>query len=270
MENQANQNSTVNDVYSVDLNCDVGESTGSQIVGNDQVLIPLVSSANIACGGHGGDQGHIARAVQIAIEHGVTIGAHPGYPDRENFGRRPVELSPEQLADTLRRQLVFLADIVSRYRGEIKYVKPHGALYHCCNVDASAAQAVVELAQAFDPSLSMMGQAGTEFERICDQMNVHFIREAFADRRYLKNGRLVPRSQPEAVIRDPTAAGLQAVSIVLQAKVTIDSNHEAEVIGDSICVHGDSSNAIKILRSTRDMLIRAGVRIEHPQIGGSN
>jgi len=229
MENQANQNSTVNDVYSVDLNCDVGESTGSQIVGNDQVLIPLVSSANIACGGHGGDQGHIARAVQIAI------------------------LSPEQLADTLRRQLVFLADIVSRYRGEIKYVKPHGALYHCCNVDASAAQAVVELAQAFDPSLSMMGQAGTEFERICDQMNVHFIREAFADRRYLKNGRLVPRSQPEAVIRDPTAAGLQAVSIVLQAKVTIDSNHEAEVIGDSICVHGDSSNAIKILRSTRDM-----------------
>jgi len=173
MENQANQNSTVNDVYSVDLNCDVGESTGSQIVGNDQVLIPLVSSANIACGGHGGD---------------------------------------------------------------IKYVKPHGALYHCCNVDASAAQAVVELAQAFDPSLSMMGQAGTEFERICDQMNVHFIREAFADRRYLKNGRLVPRSQPEAVIRDPTAAGLQAVSIVLQAKVTIDSNHEAEVIGDSICV----------------------------------
>ena len=264
MGNQANHNLTGNDVHSVDLNCDVGESTGSQIVGDDQVLIPLVSSANIACGGHGGDQEHVARAVQIAIEHGVTIGAHPGYPDRENFGRQAMELSSEQLVDTLQQQLGFLSAIVSRCGGEIKYVKPHGALYHCCNVDAVIAKTVVEVSRAFDPSLSMMGQAGTEFQRICDQMNVHFIREAFADRRYLKNGSLMPRSQPDAVIGDPMAAGLQAVSIVLQAKAAIDSNHEVEVIGDSICVHGDSPSAAEILRSTRDMLMRAGVTIEPP------
>ena len=262
MKNQANDNLTDNDVYSVDLNCDVGESTGSQIVGNDQVLIPLVSSANIACGGHGGDQEHVARAVQIAIEHGVTIGAHPGYPDRENFGRQAMELSSQQLADTLRQQLEFLAGIVSRFGGEIKYVKPHGALYHRCNVDSATARVVVEVSQAFDPSLSMMGQAGTEFQRICDQMNVHFIREAFADRRYLQNGSLMARNQPGAVISDPKAAGLQAVSIVLQATVAIDFNHDVEVIGDSICVHGDSPSAAEILRSTRDALIQAGVMIE--------
>jgi len=265
MENQANQSSTDNDVRRVDLNCDVGESTGSQIVGNDQVLIPLVSSANIACGGHGGDQRHVARAVQIAIEHGVTIGAHPGYPDRDNFGRQPMELSPDQLADTLRGQLEFLAVIVSRYQGEIKYVKPHGALYHRCNVDAATAKTVVEVAQAFDPSLSMMGQAGTEFQVVCNQMGVQFIREAFADRRYLTDGSLMPRGQPGAVINDPEAAGLQAVSIVLQTKVAIDSNHKAEVIGDSICVHGDSPNAAEILRIARDMLIRAGVMIGSPR-----
>ena len=261
MGNQANDNLTDYDGYSVDLNCDVGESTGSQIVGDDQVLIPLVSSANSACGGHGGDQAHVARAVQIAIEHGVTIGAHPGYPDRENFGRQAMELSSEHLVDTLQQQLGFLSGIVSRFGGEIKYVKPHGALYHRCNVDTVIAKTVVEVSREFDPSLSMMGQAGTEFQRICDQMNVHFIREAFADRRYLKNGSLMPRSQLDAVISDPKDAGLQAVSIVLQAKVAIDSNHEAQVIGDSICVHGDSPSAAEILRTTRDMLIQAGVMI---------
>jgi len=264
MENQANQNSTGNDVYRVDLNCDVGESTGLQIVGNDQVLIPLVSSANIACGGHGGDEQHITRAVQIAIEHGVTIGAHPGYPDRENFGRQAMQLSPQQLVDTLRQQLGFLAGIVSFYGGEIRYVKPHGALYHRCNVDAETAQAVVEASQAFNSSLSMMGQAGTEFQRICDRMKVAFIREAFADRRYLKTGSLMSRSQPEAVISDPQAAGSQAVSIVLRSKVAIDSNHEVKVIGDSICVHGDSPKAAEILRCVKDMLTRACVVIGPP------
>ena len=134
-------------------------------------------------------------------------------------------------------------------------------LYHRCNVDTVIAKTVVEVSREFDPSLSMMGQAGTEFQRICDQMNVHFIREAFADRRYLKNGSLMPRSQLDAVISDPKDAGLQAVSIVLQAKVAIDSNHEAQVIGDSICVHGDSPSAVEILRTTRDMLIQAGVMI---------
>ena len=265
MGNQANDNLTDYDGYSVDLNCDVGESTGSQIIGNDPVLIPLVSSANIACGGHGGDQEHVARAVQIAIEHGVTIGAHPSYPDRENFGRLAMELSPEQLADTLRQQLDFLAGIVSRYGGEIKYVKPHGALYHGCNVDAAIAKTVVEASRAFDPSLSMMGQAGMDFQRVCDQLSVHFIREAFADRRYLKDGSLMSRSQPGAVVSDPKAAGSQAVSIVLQAKVAIDSNHEVEVIGDSICVHGDSPRAAEILQVTRDMLVRAGVLIGTPK-----
>ena len=144
-------------------------------------------------------------------------------------------------------------------------MKPHGALYHRCNVDAATAKTVVEASRAFDPSLSMMGQFGTEFQRICDLMNVHFIREAFADRRYLKNGSLMSRSQPGAVISDPQAAGLQAVSIALQAKVAIDFNHKVEVIGDSICVHGDSPDAAEILRSARDMLIRAGVMLGPPK-----
>ncbi len=270
MENQSDQNLSIDPVRSVDLNCDVGESTGQQIVGNDAVLIPLVSSANIACGAHAGDETHITNAVKIAIHHGVTIGAHPGYPDRENFGRQAMDLSAEQLGDTLREQLEFLNAIVLRHGGEIKYVKPHGALYHRCNIDAATAETVVEVSRSFgrssgssfSRSLSMMGQAGTEFQGVCDSLNVRFIREAFADRRYLESGNLSPRSQIGGVIEDPDEAASQAVAIVFQEKLTTVSNHEVGVIGDSICVHGDSPNACEILMKSRGMLMQAGVLIQ--------
>lgn len=261
MKNQADQSSSGSDTLWVDLNCDVGESTGNQIIGNDKVLIPLVTSVNIACGAHGGDRQHIAKAVEIAVEHGVTIGAHPSYPDRENFGRQAMDLSAERLAGSLREQLEFLAAIVSKHKTSVKYVKPHGALYHRCNVDSSVAQVVVELVQAFGRSLAIMGQAGTEFEQICASMGVCFIREAFADRRYLQCGSLMARSLPAAVITDPSVAALQAASIVLDGKVAIDSNHEVGVIGDSICVHGDNSNAAEILSAVRGKLSSLRVSI---------
>ena len=261
MNNQSNPASTGNDAVSIDINCDVGESTGKQIIGNDQILIPLVTSANIACGAHGGDRQHVTKAVEIAVQHGVRIGAHPSYPDRENFGRQAMDLSPEQLARTLLEQLEFLAEIVDQHGTSIKYVKPHGALYHRCNTDMSVAQVVVETVQAFDRSFLIMGQSGTEFEKACGSTGIHFIREAFADRRYLESGHLMERSQPEAVIIDPTIAASQAVSIALYNKVAINSNQKTEVIGDSICFHGDNPNAAEILRIAREKLTNSGVNV---------
>ena len=264
MQNQSEETSSTKKNRWIDLNCDVGESTGTHIVGNDRTLIPLVTSANIACGGHGGDREHITGAVRIAVQHDVRIGAHPGYPDRTNFGRQAMELSALQIADTLRQQLEFLAEITSQHATAISYVKPHGALYHRCNVDLMTAQIVVEVAQEFGGSLSIMGQANTKFEEACNAVGVHFIREAYADRRYLESGRLMPRHLPGAVITDPNVAARQVVSIAKNGVATADSNHEIKVIGDSICVHGDNPNAIETLKLARIQLTVAGVSIGPP------
>ena len=261
MQNPPSETPASSQARWIDLNCDVGESTGEHIVGNDQALIPLVTSANIACGAHAGDRGHITSAVQIAVQHGVRIGAHPGYPDRANFGRQAMDLSESQLADSLRQQFAFLSELTSRHGSAISYVKPHGALYHRCNVDAVAAQVVVEVALEFGSSMSIMGQTGTKFEEICTAMGVAFIREAFADRRYLQSGQLMPRHLPDAVITDPDSAALQAVSIATHQAVTVDSNHDIRVIGDSICVHGDNPNAIWTLKIARTQLTAAGISI---------
>ena len=249
----------------IDLNCDVGESTGDHIVGNDHALIPIVTSANIACGAHAGDREHITSAVRLAVQHDVAIGAHPGYPDRENFGRHMLELSEQQLSDTLRQQFTFLSKITSENEATIKYIKPHGALYHRCNFDASVARLLVEVALEFDSSLSMMGQTNTKFEEICQTLSVPFIREAYADRRYLKSGRLMPRDLPGAVITDPNVAASQAVSIATHGTVTVDFNHEINVIGDSICVHGDNPSATETIIIARNRLTAAGILIRPRQ-----
>ena len=261
MQNQPIKNKPNDEERWIDFNCDVGESTGQHIVGDDQVLIPLVTSANIACGAHGGDREHITKAVQIAVQHGVRIGAHPSYPDRENFGRRAMELSVLQLADTLRQQLQFLSEIATHHGTEFCYVKPHGALYHRCNVDPITARVVAEVAVEFGDSISIMGQTDTRIEEVCATKGVHFIREAFTDRGYLESGRLKPRHLPGAVITDPEVAASQAVSIATSGTVTVDSNHRIAVIGDSICVHGDNPNADQILQLARKKITAAGILI---------
>lgn len=264
MQTQPNENPASNQARWIDFNCDVGESTGQHIVGNDQALIPLVTSANIACGAHAGDREHISSAVQIAVQHGVNIGAHPSYPDRANFGRQAMELSEQQLVDTLRKQLEFVSEITSLNSAGISYVKPHGALYHRCNIDPVTARVVVEVALEFGSSLSMMGQTATKFEEVCGTMGVPFIREAFADRRYLESGGLMPRHLPGAVITDPNVAASQAVSIVLNKTATVDFNHDIKVIGDSICVHGDNPIAPETCRIAKTRLIAAGFSIGRP------
>jgi len=264
MQNQPNESPSSNEIRWIDLNCDVGESTGQHIVGDDHALIPLVTSANIACGAHGGDREHISNAVQIAVQHGVNIGAHPSYPDRANFGRQAMELSEQRLVDTLREQLAFLSEITSLNGATISYVKPHGALYHRCNIDPVTARVMVEVALEFESSLSIMGQTATKLEEICQTLEVPFIREAFADRRYLESGRLMPRHLPGAVIADPNVAASQAVSIALNQTATVDSNHKTKVIGDSICVHGDNPCAAETFKIARIQLTAAGFSIGRP------
>lgn len=228
----------------IDLNCDVGESLGANIIGNDDMLIPLVSSANIACGGHGGDVVHTTNAVRVAIKSGVQIGAHPSFPDTANFGRIKMSMSAVELRETLMTQLDYLSQIVDRENGSIAYVKPHGALYHACSDEQKTAEVFLESVIEFDRGLAILGQPGTLLEASCREKNVCFVREAFADRRYLKTGRLVPRTQAGAVIQTEDEICEQAVSIALGRAIATESNHCLKVSAESICIHGDSDRAL--------------------------
>ncbi|MCL4166797.1 UNVERIFIED_CONTAM: hypothetical protein GTU68_036298, partial [Idotea baltica] len=230
-----------------------GESVGSDIVGNDNALIPLVSSANIACGSHGGDSHHTKNAVRIAIENGVAIGAHPSFPDRENFGRKHMSMTPNELRDTLMPQLDYLNDIVVKSGGSVAYVKPHGALYHACAREEKTAEVLMHAVAEFDEGLSILGQTRTVIETLCLKADVRFIREAFADRRYLSNGLLQPRTIEGSVLSSENEIADQALSIATGKGITIDSNHTLQVHAESICVHGDSPQAILGLKQIRSI-----------------
>lgn len=232
----------------IDLNCDVGEGVGAKIVGNDDALIPLVSSVNIACGAHGGDHQHTANAVRVAMENGVKIGAHPSYPDRQNFGRLAMSISADALRATMASQLNYLGEIVSSANGSIGYVKPHGALYHACAFEIETAEIFLEAVISFDDRLAILGQPGSAIESLCNRKQVRFVREAFADRQYLASGRLKSRDEPDAVFRTDDQIVAQAISIATGRGVTTESNHNLPIRADSICVHGDSSGALSSLK----------------------
>lgn len=246
--NVQESNEDENTCRSIDLNCDVGESTGAKIVGDDDALIPMVSSANIACGGHGGDADHTTNAVRVAIQNGVQIGAHPSYPDKNNFGRIKMSMSAFALRETLMTQFDYLNQIVDRENGSVEYVKPHGALYHACLSELETAEVFLKSVVEFDSRLSILGQTGTVLESLCRQANVRFVREAFADRRYLSSGRLVPRSEANAVLQTADQICEQAVSLALGRAIATESNHGLKVPADSICVHGDSERAFSGLK----------------------
>ncbi|MCL4126864.1 UNVERIFIED_CONTAM: hypothetical protein GTU68_003877, partial [Idotea baltica] len=243
----------------IDLNVDVGEGTAERPIDSDEVLIPLTTSANIACGAHGGDLVYVERAVRLAVEHGVQIGAHPGYPDRPNFGRQAMQLSEMQLRDTLAEQLV--NSIVVREGGKISYVKPHGALYHACGTDADLASCVIACVQEFSDGLPLVGQANTVFQRACLDRRSRFVAEAFGDRVYLRGGQLKPRSSAGAMIDLPQGVARQAVAIATKSKVKADDGQWISVDAETICLHGDGKNAGQVIAAVRAGLSSAAVEL---------
>ncbi|ELY2855400.1 5-oxoprolinase subunit PxpA [Cronobacter dublinensis] len=231
----------------IDLNADLGEGCG-----NDALLMPLISSANIACGFHAGDAQTMRESVRLALAHGVAIGAHPGFADRENFGRTAMQLPPETIyAETL-YQVGALAAIARAEGGRLTHVKPHGMLYNQAAKDAALADAIARAVKDFDAALLLVGLAGSELIRAGARHQLVTREEVFADRGYLADGSLVPRSEPGALIEDDDEAESRTLSMVLEGRVRSREGAWAAVNAQTVCLHGDGAHALAFARRLRE------------------
>lgn len=240
----------------VDLNADVGEGAGY-----DADLIPLVTSVNVACGAHAGDENVIAATVRLAAAHGVTVGAHPSFPDREGFGRREMSLSPDELRATLRNQVELLRAIAAGEGVRARHVKPHGALYNMAARDMTLAAAVARLVSEIDPSLVLVGLAGSALIEAGRQVGLRTASEVFADRGYRGDGALVPRGQPDAILHDADAVAARALDMARDGVVCATTGERVAIRAETICVHGDTPGAVAMARRVRDVLTAAGVQL---------
>lgn len=238
--------------YKIDINCDMGESYGRFKIGNDREIFPYITSCNIACGFHGGDPWHIEETIKLALHNNVAIGAHPSYPDLMGFGRRKMELAPEELKSVVKYQVAALKGLTESHGGQLKYVKPHGALYNSAADNKEEASAICSAIQEIDQNLMLMGLPGSMLETIAKSNNISFVREAFADRRYTPDGRLMSRAIEGAVIDNPIDAAQQVIDICTTNKLTSSTGIEVHVRADSICIHGDNEGAVAILKAIHD------------------
>lgn len=243
----------------VDLNCDMGESFGPYKMGCDEELMPYISSANIACGFHAGDAMCMRQTVQLAEETGVAIGAHPGFPDLMGFGRRDMQVSPEEIRNYVTYQIGALQAFTRTKR--LQHVKPHGSLYNMGAQHEEVARAVAEAIREVDPNLILVGLAGSVWIKVGREIDLRVAREVFADRALNADGTLVPRSQPGAVIHDVEDAVDRALKIVTEGSATAVNGEEIEVRGDTICLHGDNPGAATLARILRQRLEAAGVAV---------
>lgn len=247
----------------IDLNSDLGESYGIWTLGDDAAMLDLVTSANVACGFHGGDPGTLRRVCQAAAERGVSIGAQVSYPDLMGFGRRFIDIHPTDLRDAVLYQLGALDGFAQVAGAGVAYVKPHGALYHACVSHHEQAEAVVAAAHEFDPSMAVLGPPGSPLLAVADAMGMEAVPEAFADRAYLPDGRLVPRSEPDSVLTDPEVVAARAVALVTRRTVTAIDGSTVEIHARSICLHGDTPGSVTLARAVRAGLEMAEVGL-HP------
>jgi UPF0271 protein len=245
----------------VDLNADVGEGFGRYQCGDDEAMLSIVSSANVACGAHAGDPEIMATTFRIAKERGVAVGAHPGFPDLWGFGRRRIPFTTGEIERLVAYQ-VGAAMALAVYSGHrISYVKAHGALANIAEVDRDVADALARAVRALDPKLIFLGAARSEQLRAAEEFHLTSIAEIYADRSYSKDGTLVPRGTPGAVIEDSTVAAARVLKMIQTgAIITVTGERLPTVIG-SICVHGDSPHAIQTAKRVRAALENAGVSI---------
>jgi len=245
----------------IDLNSDLGEGFGAWTLGDDEALLGVVSSANVACGFHAGDPDILRRVCARAAERGVAIGAHVGYHDLAGFGRRAMDVEPGTLTNDVIYQIAAL-DGFARVAGtRVRYVKPHGALYNTVAHDAVQAAAVVDAIHLYDGSLPVMGLPGSTLLSIANEKGLRTVAEAFADRGYTAQGRLVPRSQAGALLHDPDEVADRMVQLVSTGRVKASDGTDVIVSADSICVHGDSPGAVEMATAVRQALTAAGVDI---------
>ena len=237
--------------YIVDINCDLGESFGHFKTGQDEAVFPYLTSCNIACGFHAGDPKHMAKTIDLAIQHNVRIGAHPSYPDLAGFGRRNMDFAKVELKAIIQYQVGALQGIAKSKGQKVAYVKPHGALYNTAARNEKEAEAVIEAIIELGDDIALMGLAGSMIQEMAKEKGLSFIAEAFADRRYEADGSLMSRKKKGAVIHSPNDAVEQVLSIVHDHKVKTQDGTTVPIEAQSICIHGDHPQAIAILKAIR-------------------
>ncbi len=245
----------------IDLNSDLGEHYGSWHMGDDDALLDIVTSANVACGFHAGDPHSMLATVRAAAARGVTIGAHVSYPDLVGFGRRPMEVSHDELMTDVIYQIGALQGIAQAVGTRVAYVKPHGALYNRIAHDERQAGAVIDAMLAINPELPLVALAGAPVIAQAAAAGLRTIAEAFADRAYEADGSLVSRGQPGAVLHDPEMVGARMVRLAREGVVESAAGTLVSIPVDSMCVHGDSSGAVAMAQAVRRHLLRAGVTL---------
>jgi 5-oxoprolinase (ATP-hydrolysing) subunit A len=245
----------------VDLNCDLGESFGAYRIGMDEEILPIVTSVNIACGFHAGDPATMRKTVQLALEHQVSIGAHPGLPDLLGFGRRQMDISPQEAYDMVVYQIGALSAFVKAEGGKLRHVKPHGALYNMAAKRADLAQAIARAVYRVDRGLILFGLSGSELVKAGEEAGLRTANEVFADRTYQEDGSLTPRTESGALIDDPSEAVSQVLLMVKEGKVRTRGGAERKIQADTICIHGDGKHALKFAKTIRERLTAAGVEI---------
>ena len=247
--------------YVIDINSDLGESYGAFRIGADAELFPLISSANVACGFHGGDPKTIDATIKAASAHGVRVGAHPSYPDLVGFGRRAMAATPEEIyADHIYQ--LGAVDAFCRVNGvEMQHVKTHGALNNVAMKDRATADAIVAAVKAYNPALPIFVLPHTEMEKAALAAGLPVVREAFADRAYNADATLVSRSLPGAMITDPADAAARMVRLVTEKKLTTIDGDDLTIDADTICVHSDTPTAVAIARALRAAFDAAGIEV---------
>lgn len=245
----------------LDLNCDLGEGFGIWTLGDDDGLLELVSSANVACGFHAGDPTIMRRVCATAAERGISIGAHVAYRDLAGFGRRPVQIPSAELTDDVIYQIAALDGVARTVGTRVRYVKPHGALYNTIVGDAEQAGAVVDAVRAYDPKLVILGLPGSQVLNIAAERGVPTAIESFGDRAYHADGRLVSRRLPGSVITDPDAVAERSLQLARTGQVRSIDGPLVDVRPRSLCIHGDTPGALDLVRRVRQTLEDAGIAI---------
>lgn len=245
----------------VDLNCDAGEGFGPWPMGNDEALIPLMTSVNIACGAHAGDPIVMRRTVELAARHDVSVGAHPGYPDLQGFGRRVLALTPAEVEAWVLAQIGALAAIARAVGVSLQHVKAHGALYNTASDDPALAMAIARAVRAYDADLVLVARAGSLQASVGREVGLRVAEEAFADRGYDPQGRLLPRGGPGALLTDPRAAAARAVDLMRASGLSAADGTWLRLRAHTLCIHSDTPGAAALAAELRAALAQAGIQI---------
>ncbi|WP_281974908.1 LamB/YcsF family protein [Halobacillus litoralis] len=249
-------------MYSVDLNCDMGESFGAYKIGRDEEILKYVTSVNIACGFHAGDPSIMKKTVRMAIEHKVGIGAHPGLPDLAGFGRRPMDITPEEAYDMVVYQIGALKGFVDAEGGQLQHVKPHGALYNMAANKPSLADAIARAVYDVDRNLVLFGLSGSELVRAGQKHGLRTANEVFSDRTYQQDGTLTSRRKPDALITDHEQAVNQVIRMIQENKVHSLQKVDVDIDVQTICIHGDGSRAVEFADYISQTLRSANIQLQ--------